>query len=624
MGHERDHAHPDRALSFLRLADARTLERAGIRPSGDADFDRALSGLVTSAALAHDAGDLAVSFSRRKAWYAAEGRYQGNGFTYVNVMEAVEHAAATGLVIETRAKPGSQNRRRGDEFGIQSTLRATPTLVAAFADATYVHTLPTDAMVRMRDEAGETMPLPTTRAARRVVREMEELNEIQASTRLDLAHPDVERTQAHWICPTRNGGRVAVLATPDCRMVRIFGRGRLDKHGRLYGAWQSVPKAIRAAMTINGEAVAEPDFAFNHAHLLYAMAGVPLVGDPYETGTHDRDDGKVAFVTLLNAASVHAAVSSLFRRAWGDGIVRTHAYCTSLAEAVLARNEPIRHLLGRDLGVDLMHLDSRVTIEVMKECGRAGIPVAPVHDSVVCPGRDACKVAEIMGSAGARVCGAINPSPITINGQMVPQVPSPSSSLPLSPPSAPVPTPAPKAPDEPILLPDCASTRAWAVADLPPSEARERDRLITLVKTPGPGDDPLAGWDDHSVFMLHHVRLSPAAAASWLQHVRDHRSSVTGDYLHPDTVDPRKLGLQAPLRPKPRRPLARKREAVPPGRLPPTVRTAPARQAGPAPAVDPLVAQILSRFPSVDPASIVVRPSDLVGGVGSTYPAKAS
>ena len=46
--------------------------------------------------------------------------------------------------------------------------------------------------------------------------------------------------------------------------------------GRAYGRWQDLPKNRRLQLRIEGEPVAEPDFAQMHASVLYAQRGLPL------------------------------------------------------------------------------------------------------------------------------------------------------------------------------------------------------------------------------------------------------------------------------------------------------------------------------------------------------------
>jgi hypothetical protein len=153
----------------------------------------------------------------------------------------------------------------------------------------------------------------------------------------------------------------------------------MDCHGRLYGFWQNLPKARRKELRINGELIIEPDFACLHPTLLYAMKGIRLDYDPYDTGCFPRDHGKLALNIGINCKrGLPGAVNTLMSR---DGWNQTRRYTERLVDSIAARNEPIREFIGSDAGVRLMGYDSRMALDVLKRCRRDGVAVLPVHDS---------------------------------------------------------------------------------------------------------------------------------------------------------------------------------------------------------------------------------------------------
>ncbi len=167
-------------------------------------------------------------------------------------------------------------------------------------------------------------------------------------------------------------------------------------------------------MLINNEFTCEPDYAFLHPTLLYALSGAVLVGDPYETGYFPRDHGKLALNVSLNAMSLALAVNAIMFR----NVVRpgswpyTRLYTERLVEAVVARNKPIAACIGADRGIDCMAIDSSmaVAVKVLKTCARENIPCLPVHDSFRVRNRDEAKVTAIMGEVLEATLVAISPS----------------------------------------------------------------------------------------------------------------------------------------------------------------------------------------------------------------------
>lgn len=79
-----------------------------------------------------------------------------------------------------------------------------------------------------------------------------------------------------------------------------------------------------------------------------------------------------------------------------------------------------------------MRIDSEITLEAVKGCARVGIPVLPVHDSMLTPRRYESRVAEIMERSAARVLKAASPCRVKIFGHSVPQTPSVLAFRPLS------------------------------------------------------------------------------------------------------------------------------------------------------------------------------------------------
>lgn len=383
----------DRSWGMDWQADRSAIAALGLPEFGSGRHERTLASLIAALGLAAETEVEWLSYSRSRDWYAA-GHYEGTDASYTTVTTSVARLLAEGLVEEERARTGDHVRT-----GRQSRIRATDLMLERLDGHRFRH-VPGPTLV-MRDEDGNPMPMPRTERARRMQREVDEVNDWLAQLTVGIspaASPDDWQRTAHhlrarkvkddketWAC---------TLPTPGNTVVRILGRGRYDCHGRLYGWWQGLPKARRGELLINGELLIEEDFAALHPTLLYASKGIRLDFDPYETDRYCRQHGKWALNVLINAASTKAAVDALM---WKDGWEETRCYTELLVDEIAQRNEPIGEYLGSDAGVRLMGIDSAMALDVLKRCRKAGIEgVLPVHDSFLVLAKSGNQVRSIM------------------------------------------------------------------------------------------------------------------------------------------------------------------------------------------------------------------------------------
>ncbi|GJD65661.1 hypothetical protein MPEAHAMD_5856 [Methylobacterium frigidaeris] len=372
------------------------VERIGLHPGVRAPEQRARRSIVAALALAAETGRPWISYSRTRGWYAGGAHYPGCDYTYDTVVPAADELIEAGLVEEVRGLV-----REGGS-GVQSRMRASPLFLERLgADLSIEHVGPGCHLI-MRDEDGRMAPLPRTEEVHRMLKGMEAVNEGVHPLRLTVSR---KADQSNWrFGPRQWAARkigkdgcerwAYVLPTPHHYLIRILARGRVDCHGRLYGWYQGLPKLRRAELLLNDDPVAEPDFEHLHPTFLYTIAGIPLTYDPYDTQVIERDHTKLALNVAINAPGGRVgAIRALadhpkWRQEWKlDYRAAERAY-----DEVARLNAPISHFLGSDAGIRLMGLDSRMCIQVLKGCRKAGIPALPVHDSFIVP---ATKVGEV-------------------------------------------------------------------------------------------------------------------------------------------------------------------------------------------------------------------------------------
>jgi hypothetical protein len=244
-------------------------------------------------------------------------------------------------------------------------------------------------VIWLRDR-GALIDYDDTPETHQMRREIEAINREMSKLAVDLVVADARKEGQHWIVD----GICVVPAPPTVR--RIFSRGSFDKGGRLYGWFQGLPSRYRAALTINGEPVLEPDFSQFHAAIIYGLRGIVLVGDAYETVEFPRTEGKLAFNIALNAGNERGAVAAIAHHL---SIERSRA--SLLLRAIRRKHKPIDDVFCSDAGVSLMRIDSEITLHAVKDCQSQGIGVLPVHDSLVVPARHVGNAADAMVKAFA-------------------------------------------------------------------------------------------------------------------------------------------------------------------------------------------------------------------------------
>ena len=218
---------------------------------------------------------------------------------------------------------------------------------------------------------------------------------------------------------------------------RVFNR----KHtlgGRIYADWELLSKGERAQIKIDGEKTVELDYSTIHYRILYAQEGATLTGDPYIVDGYDRDTIKRVSLVMLNSESLVSlcrqitrsgnpeikamfssyrqkretyvnlksrglAVEQPYKPKALDGFIEGIPDGTQgkpLLAMLMQRHDPIAHRLGTpDIGISLQFADSQVMMQCVNEATALGIPVLPVHDSLICQARHKGLIYGIMREA---------------------------------------------------------------------------------------------------------------------------------------------------------------------------------------------------------------------------------
>lgn len=326
-----------------------------------------------------------ISYSRSDAFYKKRRQYTPEGYNLANVTAAVDLLEKLGYIIE-------HDRRPPGRRGTQSSFLPNPSLAMLLLPA--VHAPPRSEVV-MKDADGDVIPYKESGRVHDMRQVVRKVNEVLAGTNIVLGAEGVV-ADGPWL---RKGDYVMYPALKY--LYRVFNGGwRLG--GRFYGGWwQGVKSEDRKFFLLDGEKTEEVDYSQVHPRIIYAEAGVDLVGDAYDIPGYDRNLCKAAFNILVNAACYLSALGALTRDMNGD-----RRGAEALIEAIKAKHSDVAKYFHSSAGVRLQGLDSRMAEIVLTEMTvKRGIPVLPVHDSFIVPESHRETLVRVMKDAFEKVVG---------------------------------------------------------------------------------------------------------------------------------------------------------------------------------------------------------------------------
>jgi hypothetical protein len=205
---------------------------------------------------------------------------------------------------------------------------------------------------------------------------------------------------------------------------RVFNN-TLELGGRFYGSFQGTPSNERTSILFNRRQTVEVDYSAIHIAIMYAWAGVDLIGDPYQITGYERSTVKAIMLRLVNVKSIEGlkkvitdsakesrkaeykeykndrrifetqsskklAVAAPYKPKWIDSHIQnipTGFNARGFIESLFKRHSAIEKYIGSDdIGLKLQAADSALMADVLIDLyDRPNpIPALPVHDSLVC------------------------------------------------------------------------------------------------------------------------------------------------------------------------------------------------------------------------------------------------
>lgn len=230
--------------------------------------------------------------------------------------------------------------------------------------------------------------------------------------RVDLARINAHLASADLVLDRGNN-----LPTPTRlrSLRRVFnlapddpeGTERFDLGGRLFGGWwQDLPSERRHAIRIDGEPIADLDFASMFLRLAYVAAGLtPPEGDLY---------GNVPGLTdpRWRPGVKKVASAMLFRRTPLTRAPRgTRSFLpfgmsgSELRAAILTAHPALRDVFETGAGLGLMFRESEVLMAALLALADEGTAALPMHDGIMVARPKAEHAARIMSDAAEAVTG---------------------------------------------------------------------------------------------------------------------------------------------------------------------------------------------------------------------------
>lgn len=245
----------------------------------------------------------------------------------------------------------------------------------------------------------------------------------------------VERFNAFWL-----EHEVTLSGAPVVPFLHRVFNINLTWGGRFYGEYQTIRKALRSLILIDGEPTIELDYSCLHINLLYAEAGIQFIGDAYKvigclhsslSDDKNRDLLKAFMLRLVNAGNLKAFCANVtksgnpdVKRAYAE-YVKLKPYLTDkerkkrypqlegfiegvpdgltgeqVLELIKTAHAPIAHRFGEErIGSKLQFKDSQIMANALTNLIDMKVPGLPIHDSIICRKRDEFLVMQALKDA---------------------------------------------------------------------------------------------------------------------------------------------------------------------------------------------------------------------------------
>jgi hypothetical protein len=324
--------------------------------------------------------DLQIGFPRGRDAYGTRSplsRYRNPNLSYGLMKQAFEGFLKLEYVQIDREGYWDKKNRTGKPTKIRGTEKLVALLDQDGPTWPWETCRRPDAEVLiLKDESKERIDFPDTDATQAMRNNLRVINNALLSHWADLELPDdkFRKLSGRMIAEDRQP-----LNLSRRTLYRVFNNRSVEQGGRFYGGWwQEVPRVYRRFIRINGEPTTELDFSSLHPRILYALAGLQMIGDPYDIGLdpRHRDRVKETFNAMVNATG-KIEEPDIYQH---EGLLQTFS---ELQERIKEQHKAIAHMFNSGFGLKGQSLDSSIAEKVLLHFARRGICCLPVHDSFI-------------------------------------------------------------------------------------------------------------------------------------------------------------------------------------------------------------------------------------------------
>lgn len=171
-------------------------------------------------------------------------------------------------------------------------------------------------------------------------------------------------------------------ASLECR--RVF-KGDFESGGRFYCGAQSLNKAERATIQIDGEPTVELDLKSLHPRMLYHLEGLEAPHDCYVADTKEqRVRNKMICMYLINNKDRKTAL-----RAFMADFGGTSGEAAAEFQEFIDQHSAIDQYFFKSGWKRLQFMDSQIVDKVLAAAIEKEVPLLPVHDSFIIKTRNA-------------------------------------------------------------------------------------------------------------------------------------------------------------------------------------------------------------------------------------------
>ena len=360
---------------------------------------------------------LALGYSRDKMKYGQGSRYKKIFLKYKPMVAVCDALEALGYAEQRNGFYSHDTHHPGETTRIRSTHKLIELILKCHIEREMIYRPILE--VQMKDASKNPLDVSTKATTKRLAPKVQRINEMLDSTDIVLR---VTRNQYLDII-----NRTGLPDTTRCSVSRKFNNGSFKQGGRFYCHWVlNLPSEYRAYLTMNGEPVAELDYATLHPRMLYAEKGlIPPPGDSYELEAFPRAQGyrpiiKTLTNSLINAKSVEKAIGALFdlremkpklkNALRSVGMIRNiHGQASKtkqdreaarrMVKAIKEKHHAIADQFGNNRGIFLQNTDSQMAERIMLNLWSKYIPSLCVHDSFIVPAPNAVDLLREMKAA---------------------------------------------------------------------------------------------------------------------------------------------------------------------------------------------------------------------------------